>query len=346
MNKSFSISLLAPIEPYSNVTGSHSGDGLITYVRSLFELADIAHLLTNDYAKADIILVLEPCIVLDYKRYAMLLASNPIIRAHPERCYTYNSLDRPWPILPGMYVSLSNKISNEWLHCGGPHIHYPNELVFESPESFSNVSLRPEYLACFRGSLTSKLRVKLLNAAERKILPPEIRIAKSKKILISNGKDIKRSYCDEIRQHAFSLAPAGHGPSSFRLYESMALGRAPVIIADSWISPKGINWNKCSLLVPERDILDLGNIINQEMHRCDQLGTKARREYIKNFSPASVMKYITWAIDDLHHRMPYPQNSSWRLNLIEKTAQSAPTVPWHLKIVRYTRKIAPNLLRK
>ncbi len=66
------------------------------------------------------------------------------------------------------------------------------------------------------------------------------------------------AYNDVISDSIFSLCPEGAGPNTLRIWESMALGAIPVIIADDWLPPiahgSNIGLPECCLFVPANEI--------------------------------------------------------------------------------------------
>lgn len=343
MPNTLKFGLIAPVETYFPIQGEFAGEGLIEHARSMAQLSGISHLLTEDLSKADVILVLEPWLIRNYRTYAKALVSHPAIQAYPERCYTYNGVDRPWAILPGMYVSLPKTLANLWLHCGGPHLYFPNKQVNEDQKIGSGIELDRGRLACFRGSQTSAIRRALFKAAEAGRFSRVIKTGRSHGSFFANGEDGQKNYCEEIRDHAFSLSPAGHGPSTFRLYESMALGRAPVIIADSWMPPDRVSWSECCLVIPESDLPNIEAILEREFHRAAALGAAAKLAYDENFSPTCVMRFVISSIEHIHRNNPFPKDPEWRKNWILRAAKDAPSPPLANRMVRAVRK-ARNLM--
>lgn len=72
-------------------------------------------------------------------------------------------------------------------------------------------------------------------------------------------------YQSEIRRSVFCLCPLGWAPWSPRIVESVILGCVPVIIADKIALPYShiINWAKISISVPEKDVKNLGKILDK-----------------------------------------------------------------------------------
>lgn len=343
MSIALKVFCIAPTETGSPVGGRHAGSGYIDHIHSFFELSGISHILAEDHHKAGLILVLEPSIIQNYRHYAAELVNHPVIQEYPERCYTYNGCDRPWPILPGMYVSLDKDASDPLLHCGGPHVDYPNAHVQDMAVSTKETTYSKGRLACFRGSKNSAVRNKLFNLAEAGKFSDAVNISPSIGSYFANGEEGQKKYVEEILDHAFSMAPSGNGPSSFRIYEIMSLGRAPVIIADSWMKPRNIPWAECSLTVAESDVLNIESILEKKVHLADQLGSKAKSVYQENFAPDAILKYILYSLEQLQRENPYSDDPSWIRERITLTALQAPSPPLINRVIRKMRKFRAQI---
>lgn len=64
----------------------------------------------------------------------------------------------------------------------------------------------------------------------------------------------KSEYEDALASSEFILCPRGVGPSTLRIFEALASGRTPVILADDLQLPAGIPWEKCSLRYRESEV--------------------------------------------------------------------------------------------
>lgn len=64
----------------------------------------------------------------------------------------------------------------------------------------------------------------------------------------------KEVFADAVTMSQFVLCPAGEGSP---LYETLAAGRVPVILADGWAPPPGPRWSDFALIWPERDVPSL-----------------------------------------------------------------------------------------
>lgn len=78
-------------------------------------------------------------------------------------------------------------------------------------------------------------------------------------------EEFKRNYIEMIGDSKFSICPRGTGISSVRLFESMAMGTIPVIIADNYDPPLSneLNWNEFSVVVAENQIHKINEILNE-----------------------------------------------------------------------------------
>ena len=80
--------------------------------------------------------------------------------------------------------------------------------------------------------------------------------------------DFKTNYINLLNDSIFSICPRGTGISSVRLFESMAMGCIPIVVADNYEYPLSdiIDWNKISIQVPEFDIIkDNGIAVNNKI---------------------------------------------------------------------------------
>jgi hypothetical protein len=60
----------------------------------------------------------------------------------------------------------------------------------------------------------------------------------------------------------FSLCPRGHGSGTIRLYESMKMGRACVILSDESVPNEGVDWESSSIRVPKADVAGVPDLLD------------------------------------------------------------------------------------
>lgn len=106
-----------------------------------------------------------------------------------------------------------------------------------------------------------------------------------------NPEEQRRRYASTMASSKFSICPRGCGLSSYRLFESMSLGVAPVIIADGWEPPAGIDWS-FALFVRESDVRRLDAILRSHESEWQERGQQAKLVYQKEFAPSVVVQRL------------------------------------------------------
>jgi hypothetical protein len=235
-------------------------------------------------ATADVVLIDERY---QYRtwHYADDLAACAFVRSHAERICVINHDSYARPFLPGLYVSLEK--SRPPFVDTRP-IPYKWDLwKVPVPQSFE---FKPSRLYAFRGTFHSHpIRKKMCRALAKTDagVCEELR-----KAFHSHDETDQRRYIQEIRDARFSLCPRGLSPSSYRLYESMQLGRCPLIISDEWVAPSGPAWGECALFVRESDVNRLGAILAQQESDAAQRGRLAAEEWRASFCGQSRQLYL------------------------------------------------------
>jgi hypothetical protein len=102
---------------------------------------------------------------------------------------------------------------------------------------------------------------------------------------------LQTQFVNLLQNTKFSLCPRGVGTNSWRLYESMAMGRAPVILSDHWVAPKEIAWEDFSIRIAERDYKIIPEILEEHEHRAQELGLKARQTWEHHFLPNGIFDH-------------------------------------------------------
>jgi hypothetical protein len=251
-------------------------------------------LLKNDYVEevrspegSDAIIIQEKNSFKNF-HYINDLLSDPLISGHANKIFTINDDDCATGLLRGLYTSLPKYRFNSEHHAAVPYMHFPNEQVFLTQQD-----LAPDLLASWRGNTKSNaLRTKLIEALESK---PEIVIQKTDSWL-NHREDEKARYVNLIRNARFSICPAGWAPVSFRIYESMALGRCPVILADNFVPPDGPDWNSFALFFPEKRVSNLYAFLMDSKDTHAQLGLNAKKSWDNYFSAARIGDYYASAL--------------------------------------------------
>ncbi|KAJ4850594.1 hypothetical protein Tsubulata_938939 [Turnera subulata] len=116
-------------------------------------------------------------------------------------------------------------------------------------------SQRP-VLAFFAGNLHGYVRPLLLEYWENK--DPDMKIYGP----MPNAKG-KPNYFELMKSSKFCICPKGHEVNSPRIVEAIFYDCVPVIISDNYVPPffEVLNWESFAVIVPEKDIPNLKNIL-------------------------------------------------------------------------------------
>lgn len=260
------------------------GQAFVDKLRALFEQSpdQRGHVLVADPAQADVILYLEPNSFKD-RDYAELLLREESVRRFPEKCFAYNYAPFFIGFLPGLYANLDGFHPDRhrfgsWSYLLG----LPNPVVEQLAGERDHH--RPRHLFSFRGVNTAGVRKVIFAHREawtREAMLTEI----DGKFFYKLTSDQQRDYVDEILASHFVLCPRGLGCNSHRLFETMALGRVPVILSDAWVEPTGPRWAEFSVRVAEKDARRLPEILRPLLARSAEMGANARQAWEEWFAP-------------------------------------------------------------
>jgi hypothetical protein len=240
------------------------------------------HQLTDDPQQADIIVFVE---LAGHGLFAELVRRDPYVKQYREKCFLFDPGDFSLPFLPGLYASLRKKYYDPARTRTGYYLRLDENPYIE----LRPLQKEPEYLGCFVGSLENHpVRASLANLPAERFLIEDT--SKFSLQMLMGGEESDRHkfwshYADALASGAFSLCPRGRGPGSIRLFESMRMGRCPVIIADEWIYPERVDWSSCSIPVAEKDIARLPEILEENLHRATEIGMRARQEWVQFYAP-------------------------------------------------------------
>ena len=224
-------------------------------------------------------------------RYIDRLLADPVIGPRPHKVYTINSDDAGTGLLRGAYCCIPARRFDPQLHAAVPFFLAPNETVLAHA---GRPREAPTLLASWRGNPKSNrpLRSQLLEAYAN---CESIKVEWTDSWLDHSAEE-KLHYVQLLRSAKFALCPAGWAPASFRIFESMALGIAPVIIADEFVAPAGPDWRSFSLQVKEADLWALEPILERHVDRHEEMGALAHQAWCKYFKPSGLVAYYANAL--------------------------------------------------
>ncbi len=206
------------------------------------------HAVTEDADDADIILFTEGHILEgglgDWRLDA--IRRHPLRSRYPGKCYIYDERDKPWCALPGIYVSQSSGSMIRRYQVAGP---YGSDWA--SPATSPIEDAEPELLFSFVGSPTAPVRETLYTFRHRRCVVERVTNFVFWDSRAPKFAERQQRFREVLLASKFVLCPCGQGTSSMRLYETLAAGRVPVILADDWVAPAGPDWERCSIRWPE-----------------------------------------------------------------------------------------------
>jgi hypothetical protein len=239
------------------------------------------HSLTEDPAEADIILFGEMGTA---GKFAEMVRAHPYYRRFGEKCFIFDSSDFCSPTMPGVYASLTQAQYQQGYARTGFYL-YLIENAFITPQPLTGSE---KYLASFVGSrLTHPVREKLFELQQPNICLKDTSAYGAHTTYHGEPGERARfweEYANSIAGARFSLCPRGRGAGSIRLFESMKMGRACVIISDAWQPNEHIDWSEFSIRVAEQDVTRVPEILERESHRAAQMGVRARQVWEEHFS--------------------------------------------------------------
>ena len=241
--------------------------------------------------EADVLLIQEAFSYKDF-RYIDVLLSDPLLSQHLAKVFTLNFDDCATGLLRGLYANIPRSRLQPGLHAAVPYTDYFNEQVFLPTPGVT----APAYLATWRGNSSSNhLRPRLVAALQHQA-DCKIELTNS---WLNHSPDEKKEYVQLLLNGKFSLCPVGLAHSSFRIYESMALGRCPVIIADDYAPPPGPDWAAFALFYPESELAGLHQFLQQHEATFAQRGQRAWQAWNAFFRAGILHDYYAAALMQL-----------------------------------------------
>jgi hypothetical protein len=289
-------------DPYFPYFARHDLDRLRSFAgRDRFGV----HSLTEDAASADLIVFVERAAAAG--RFLESVRRHPLVARYREKVFVCNSRYFGIPFLPGIYGSIHRR------DCVFPHrVRSGHYLEVNEREALQpDPDAERTYLYSFLGAVKTWPAVRaplaqlnhprgffLDTSSERKLVEEDRTEARRVEYL--------RRYVDVMRKSRFVLCPRGDAVSSMRLFESLKMGRPPVIIADGWIKPAGPDWGAFSVSVREKDIASIPRLLEKREEEAEEMGRRARLAWDDWFADEVVFHRVVEACLDIlaHRRVP------------------------------------------
>lgn len=259
------------------------------------------HELTHDPKSADLIIFVER--ENGAGHHLEKIRKHPFYRRYRDKCFHFNPRFKGVPSVRGVYASIPQKWYDRSRYRAS---HYPE---VREDRFFSDQGSIPasSYLYSFRGNAQASpvrralTKMKHTRGYFEDTSDTGLGGQKFQEEQGGNKDTFVRQYVELAKHSKFVLCPRGTGPSSLRLYETMLMGRPPVIISDAWTPPEGPNWDKCSIQVPESQICRIPSLLEKHEHEASEMGREARSVWENWFSPeSSFHRMVEWCLDIAH----------------------------------------------
>ena len=247
------------------------------------------HELAEQPEDADLILLCGP-----FSTRPATLLRHPLVRRFPGRCAVYTEDDSYLPLLPGVYTSprrgpstaLGRVQSFAFAASYGTHA---NAVVTEAAAHPDPGRREPLLLCSFEGTRSSRLRRTLfgldVDPAEAVITDTSRRYSHFDQSAEGRAAG-QRRYVETMRRSRFVLCPRGVGTGTLRLFESMSLGVAPVLLSDRYVLPRGPAWEGFLVRLGERHAAGVLGALRPLAGTSEERGALARQAWERWFAPA------------------------------------------------------------
>jgi hypothetical protein len=215
------------------------------------------------------------------------IASSKLYHAYKSKSICITESDIPTFRLPGLYAA------NETSYITKSRTKTVNYFISENDRPNLEVKklaghvFEKRYLYSFMGGANSWARKRLFRYVHSQS-DTLVEATDSYNHWAAAADDIEarakqtRRYAEVMAASRFTLCPRGCGLSSYRLFESMSLGVAPVIISDKWRPIEGVDWS-FAIFLRERHIPELDRIVRSHQAEWESRGSLALSAYKRYF---------------------------------------------------------------
>ena len=282
-------------------------------LQSLWSLSSKQHQLVDSPETADVILIGN----LRAENWYASLRNHPVINKYPNRCFVVSETWELFPLLRGVYTNAHKKLSfRARFRSGSYALHHPD---FKNPfiENYRGRAFEKNktQLAAFTGRDCHPVRAAIFALKFRR---PDIVISDTSNFDAfthdnSHKAPRQKAYAELLESSKFSICPRGSGAASIRLFESMKMGVAPVIISDDWIFPDGPDWSRCAIIVREQDVGNLEDILVANEPRFAEIGRAAAEAFQRFFSASAYFDYLIGQVCGIKKSQLLPESVHWRM---------------------------------
>jgi hypothetical protein len=254
------------------------------------------HEVTRDPDKADLILFAETYSSMD--PYFFDVVRHPVFRRYPEKSVLYHISDTPLTLCRTISPSVERIHPNPKARRSFSYILrvHDNTML----KAVVNSQKAPRFLFSFIGDpATHPVRQRLLALRHPDALLRAGKGVSALKMDVATKQLFHRKYLEDTLDSCFVLCPRGIGASSMRLFETMELGRVPVVIGDSWMPITQVPWNEFAVFVPEAEVETIPALLESLKDQALVMGKRARDVWEQVFSPERVFQTLIDTASDL-----------------------------------------------
>lgn len=270
-----------------------SSAGMFEELAQLDRVMD--HRVVQDPVDADLILFTQCHLLPDDWRLNAIRGA-PVARQLRHKVAVYDMRDTPWCGFPGVYVSMPRHTFNRDFQRAWSYLRMP----VEEPVT----GIEPDLLFSFIGSPTHRCRDPLFKLAHPDAVVDEVRRFVFFDPSSLRFEERRAHFRDVLSRSRFVLCPRGKGTSSFRLFETLAAGRVPVIIADDWVPPSGPDWETFCLRWPEGKSAGLIEAIEERDRDWPAMSAAALAAHREHFAPDVWFHQVITLYEEIAETMP------------------------------------------
>jgi hypothetical protein len=263
---------------------------------------------TSNPCEADLILFAETYDGSD--PYFFSVALHPIFRRFPHKCVLYHISDTPYTLCRTISPSVESIHVNSRCRRAFSYVVRIHENTALS--GVGSLSHPTKYLFSFIGDpSTYPIRNELLKLQHPRALLRASSGVSAMGMTAAAREAFHRRFIDDMLDSLFVLCPRGIGATSMRLFEAMELGRAPVIIADSWLPVADLPWRDFALFIKEKDVHHIPAILERHLDKGVAMGLRARLVWEQYFGPENVVESLLLTARNLLAQ-PYGSREQWQ----------------------------------
>jgi hypothetical protein len=244
--------------------------------------------------------------------YFARVRRHPLVKRHREKCFLFSANPLVIPLLPGVYTGVEKSWATSRTRPGFYLGRPLNEFT-----TYTAPAHDLPYLFSFMGSVrNAAVRAQLATLRHPRSFfqntTDDFDRVLNRTIDRQERLDYHRRYAELTKATKFVLCPRGVSASSVRLFETMRMGRVPVILSDGWVAPIGPRWNEFSLRVQERNFARVPALLEKLEPEAVKMGRLARTEWERWFSEEVLFHHLVELCLDIRAKRKLPESwSRW-----------------------------------